>query len=194
MGWTFTHREKGTSNKDWFANQFEGNGFEILDVASGSMNRNNVYIAMRLPDGNVTAVACLTRWVPKEHFNYGWKDMSEEMGPHITDCPRRIMDLLSPVDDLFPVGSSSREWAQAWRDKVDAFREKMDNKPKLRDGMMVCTPYDLPFGGWTLEAETPFMVENAKRKIFAYGHTRFYLRKDTMIDLQDLTKTEPIPA
>jgi len=195
MGWTFTHREKGISNKDWFAREYDGHDYEVLDVASGSLNRNNVYIALRLPSGKVLAVPCLTRWRPNDEFNFGWKDMSEDMGPNICDCPQRIMDLLSPIDELFPdKDSSSREWAQAWRDRVAAFREKMNNKLKLRDDMLVMVPYDLDFSNFTMEAETPFRVDDAKKKIFSRGYDRFRLRRDTIIDLQELPEEASILA
>lgn len=196
MGWTFTHREKGISNKEWFAREYDGDrGYEVLDVASGSLNRNHVYIALKLPDGKVLAVACLTRWVPKDEYNYGWKDMSEDMGPNICDCPQRIIDLLSPIEELFPnEESSSREWAQAWRDRVATFRERMNNRLKLRDDMLVTVPYDLQFSNFTMEAETPFRVDDAKKKLFSRGYNRFKLRRDTMIDLQELPAEASILA
>jgi len=195
MGWTFTHREKGISNKDWFAKEFDGGGFEVVDVASGSLNRNNVYIALRLPDGLVTAIACLTRWKPNDEYNYGWKDMSESMGPRITDCPQRIIDQLSPLEELFPDQSKDvRGWAGSWRADVATFHDRVANRLKLRDDMLVTVPYDLQFSNFTMEAGTPFRVDDAKKKVFSRGYDRFKLRRDTMIDLQELPEEASILA
>lgn len=192
MGWTFTHREKGISTKDFFAKEFDGEGFKVLDVAGGTLNPTNVYIAMKLPDGKVTAVACLTKRVSRDYqYNYGWKDMSESMGPYICDCPQRIIDQLSPLDELFPDRDQD---AEAWRDRVAAFRTKFDNKLKLKDGMLVMVPYELQFGNEIMEAETPFRVEHAKKKYFSRGYFRFKLRKDTMIDLQELPEEASVLA
>lgn len=190
MGWTFTRREKGISTKDFFAKEFNGEGFEVLDVAGGTLNPTNVYIAMKLPDDKVTAVACLTKRVPRDyHYNYGWKDMSENMGPYICDCPQRIIDQLSPLDEL-DVG----EDAGAWRDRVAVFRTKFDNRLKLEDGMLVSVPYELQFSNEIMDAGTPFRVENAKKKWFARGYFRFKLRKDTHIDLVQLPEEASILA
>lgn len=190
MGWTFTRREKGISTKDWFAKEFNGGGFEVLDVACGTLNPTNVYIAMKLPDGKVTAIACLTKRVPKDYYsNYGWKDMSENMGPYICDCPQRIMDLLSPLDELDVVGD-----AGAWRERVAEFRTKFDNKLRLRDGMLVNLPYELNFSNKIMEPGTPFRVDDAKKKYFSRGIFRFKLRKDTLVDLQELPAEASILA
>jgi len=40
---------------------------------------------------------------------FGYKDMTESMGPHECDCPDRIMQLLSPVEDI-PDPSYSADW------------------------------------------------------------------------------------
>jgi len=63
---------------------------------------------------------------------FGYKDMSEACGPCEVDCPKRIMDLLSPVSDL-PHASC----AQDWRDRVVARRAE---KARQRKAISNLTP------------------------------------------------------
>jgi hypothetical protein len=189
MGWTFTHRPKGISNKEWFEREW-AEGYEQVDVASGSHNRNNVYVALRKPDGLVVGVAIRTKWVPKDYHNFGWKSMDESMGPVIDDMPERIYELLSPLEEIYPdrdfEADGGAKWAKAWRERVEAHHEKMRNRVKLRDGLVVSVPYDLNFaGGRVIEADTPFVVQNAKRRIFSRNGWSFRLRKQTVYDFEE---------
>ena len=56
----------------------------------------------------VGAVICLTSMDMKDHFNFAYKDMDETMGPYQYDCPKGILDLLTPTDN---------EYANNWRQK-----------------------------------------------------------------------------
>ncbi len=51
--------------------------------------------------GRVVAVICLVRWNPRasDGYVFGYKDLSETAGPYESDCPLRILDLLSPTDN-----------------------------------------------------------------------------------------------
>jgi len=188
MGWTGTHRERGISNKEWFAKEW-GEGYEQVGIASGSINRNHVYVALRTPDGPVIGVAILTHWKPKSHYNYSWKSMDESMGPSISDMPERIYKLLSPLDEVYPDADFEAEggpkWAKEWRERIEAHHARMRDRVKLRDGLQVKATCDLDFpGDYTLAAGTPFTVDNAKRRIFARNGFRFRLRKQTVLDLE----------
>lgn len=97
MGWTFYHRDKGESNVAHFQKQF-GQGYEIID---GATVGGTFYAAVRDPNGLVSAAVILTRWVPNDPYNFGYKDMTESMGPGEARCPARILDLLSPTIDLY---------------------------------------------------------------------------------------------
>lgn len=122
MGWSYEHRDKGTSNFDWFKQDWSP-GYELLD---GATVGGTFYGALRRPDGLVTAVVILTRWAPNDHFNFGTKSMTESWGPVEDRCPQRILDLLSPVEDLFPgEDSSSRQWASEWRQRCRDYHARV---------------------------------------------------------------------
>lgn len=56
----------------------------------------------------VFALVCITYYNPRdpEGFVFGYKDMTEAMGPCESDCPEDILDLLTPTN---------RPYAVAWR-------------------------------------------------------------------------------
>jgi hypothetical protein len=64
------------------------------------------------------AAIFLTATDMKEHFNFAYKDMDETCGPYKCDCPKGILDLLTPTDS---------EFANAWRQKCyEAHAKKKD--------------------------------------------------------------------
>jgi len=97
MGWLFYAREKGETNVAHFQEKM-GEGYTILD---GATVGGTFYAAVRDPRGLVSAVVVLTRWRPNDPYNFGYKDMDESMGPGEARCPARILDLLSPTDELY---------------------------------------------------------------------------------------------
>lgn len=100
MGWDYTHRAKGTSNLDYFRAEGWAEGYELLD---GMTVGSTFYGALRRPDGLTEAVVILTRWAPRDYFNFGTKSMTEAWGPTEARCPDRILDMLSPTELLYGV-------------------------------------------------------------------------------------------
>lgn len=116
MGWTFTHREKGeASHLEWFANLWNGSDRRLLDMAAG--NLSTLFGAYEI-DANeteprkVVALVVLIKWVPSDWYNFGYKDMDESMGPFEYECPSRILDLLTPLDEDDPRMQYAREWRE----------------------------------------------------------------------------------
>ena len=83
----------------------------------------------------VFAVVCLVRYNPRdaEGYIFGYKDMTEHMGPCEAECPAVILDLLTPTD---------AEYAITWRERCRAAITARDRHPRLRNG-------------WTLVFEEP---------------------------------------
>lgn len=132
MGWTFQHRDKGTTNLEWFRNEFrldgqEGRG-ELLDLASTRGYQNPCYGALRTPSGEVIGIVILTQWVPNDYYNFGYKEMDETMGPYEVDCPKRIFDQLTGE----PEG-----YAAEWRARVAARLAAKATRPKVTKGSRV---------------------------------------------------------
>ena len=109
MGWTFQARERGTTDRDFFTQEFSGGGGKVLDVAS---TLNTAYIAYQTKVGPVYGLVCLKKWDRNSDFNFGWKDMGEEEGPNESEAPARILDLLT---DPAP-----NQYAADWRARCRA--------------------------------------------------------------------------
>lgn len=68
-------------------------------AAVKSFNKTNGYEC-------VTAAICLTSTNNKDYYNFAYKGMDESCGPYKCDCPRSILDLLTPTEN---------EYAKEWR-------------------------------------------------------------------------------
>lgn len=70
----------------------------------------------------IFAVIVLTSVDNKEWFNFSYKDMDETMGPYQYNCPKSILDLLSPTDN---------EYAIEWRKRCHEVLEEKKNPNAL---------------------------------------------------------------
>lgn len=114
MGWTFSHRAKGLSDREWFQRQgcFTWSSPDCADyrvIETATVDRKVFHAVLEMnasrrpeltPDENGKvriALVFLIKWVPNDHYNFGYKDMDEFMGPCETVCPEKILDMLSPI-------------------------------------------------------------------------------------------------
>ncbi len=85
-------------------------------VLRSALVRNSVYYAAverrrtGTDEREVWALVCLVEFNARapDGYVFGYKDMCESMGPYESDCPKAILDLLTPTDNPY---------AQAWRDR-----------------------------------------------------------------------------
>lgn len=132
MGWLYTHRPKGTSTREFFEKEFRKD-VVIDDIAQ--IGFSVVYLAYHYKEvpEKVYGAVTLIHWSSRfNECNFGYKDMSEDMGPNESECPERILKLLSPVEELYT--GDGLEWAKAWRDRCWANVERMKNRFKLKNG------------------------------------------------------------
>lgn len=153
MGWTYTHRNKfSVSLRDFFQRGWTGH--TILD--SGTVNRREFYAAVRDDKtGEVFAFIALLDFRPKDDFNFGYKDMSENSGPYACNCPKRILDLLTPTDS---------EYAKRWREDCRKNLAKRASVPKVKKGDTLKFKEAICFrSGTTLDT---FLVTNPRSSVF----------------------------
>jgi hypothetical protein len=121
MGWLFMSTLGGyASPKAYLDAQFtfeNGDGTSEI-VASALVNIRTWYAACRQVQrktgkAEVFALVCLVKYNPRdrEGMIFGYKNMSETMGPCEAECPARILDLLTPT---------TNEHALAWRARCRA--------------------------------------------------------------------------
>ena len=99
---------------------------------------NEIIIDIPANERQVFGVVFLTSTDSKDYYNFSYKDMDESMGPCYYDCPKGILDLLTPTDS---------EWANNWRAKCREQLEKKKNPDalsKLPEGSVikVVLPFD----------------------------------------------------
>ena len=81
---------------------------KLLRYVGEDENGKSIYEPLPEDEQKVFAVVFLTSVDSKDYFNFAYKDMDESMGPCYYDCPKSILDLLSPTDN---------EYALNWREK-----------------------------------------------------------------------------
>lgn len=109
MGWTFYNAMTDFNGKvnrkaecdrlmTWNSEQSAG------EVLKSTMRGSTYYAALKHTDKRTNevvnvGVVILTSSDLKSGFNFGYKDMDETMGPGYYDCPKSILNLLSPTDN-----------------------------------------------------------------------------------------------
>jgi len=116
MGWTFFHREPGLKTLDVFKKEL---GERVLDGAANGREFYLLYQGVKTGEtkGGKLAIVCLTQCKSHDFFNFGYKDMSEDMGPYYYNCPERILKQLDPLEQLWEPNSYAYNTAKKWREE-----------------------------------------------------------------------------
>lgn len=152
MGWTYTAREKGVSDREFFQREFAS--ASITDIARGK--QGVVWVRFeREREGQKLAFVCamFTKWAPRDRYNFGYKDVDESMGPYAYDCPLRMLEGLSE-----PCSEASAKW----RELVRLYHAERANRPKLEFGDVLKFESPLSFGRF--QADTFRKVRHGKLK------------------------------
>ncbi len=140
MGWITFHETR--TAKQYFIDKYKDiPNVELLDIAV--VGFRTAYLAVKdKTKGYTFAMIYMLHRAPKAYYNFGYKDMSEFAGPGVDDCPKRILDLLTPLDEIAKldpdnVGESSLEWAKNWRQRVlDNSEAKKKRNKSLKNGVL----------------------------------------------------------
>ena len=150
MGWTSYHaryyKNDGTIDRkaecdSYFMEGLNSENYEILKSAMVG----SVYYAAVMPlkrynketreeeqipkkERIVFAVVFLTSVNRKDHYNFSYKDMSEDMGPYEYKCPISILKMLSPTKN---------EYALNWRRQCYEYQKKRKTLSSLPVGTKI---------------------------------------------------------
>jgi hypothetical protein len=116
-------------------------------AAVKSFNKTNGYEC-------ITAVVCLTSTNSKDYYNFAYKDMDESMGPYKYDCPKGILDLLSPTESEY-----ANEWRKACYENL-AKKKNPDALCNLPEGSVI--KIVLPFDTQRYKAGTEVTLTKTK--------------------------------
>ena len=160
MGWLFYHKPKGIKAVDSIKNGCGAEWLEKHFVAS-SATREAVFIVAKfhepdsdvyVPDADGMIRALLVyaiKSVPKDQYNFGYKDMTETMGPYGCPAPMSIIAQCSELQD--PIGPlpqwSSLQSARDYRANSAKAAAQKALKRGLKAGAKVTLPAPLSFGG-----------------------------------------------
>lgn len=96
-------------------------------------NGNYIYVDLPEEEQSVSAVVFLTSTDMKDYFNFSYKDMCESMGPYKYECPKGILDLLSPTDNEY-----ANEWRKAcYQNHKEQKKYKTISSSKLPVGSVI---------------------------------------------------------
>ncbi len=109
-----SYYETNTTEKvrEWLRKQYTWDEWQVLDLAPGTKRRSNWWIAMKQAEtGRVRALQVITSNRAKSESTFYTKEVEEGMGPYSTDIPKRLFQMLTPLDE-------DETYAQEWREKV----------------------------------------------------------------------------
>ena len=188
MGWTYysaTHHKNGRIDRKAECDAYfmEGLNRGHYQVLKSAMVGSTYYAAVKAlkrcdPNGEgyldippeeqiVFAVVFLTNTNSKSAFDFGYKDMDETVGPYKYDCPRSILNLLSPTDNPY---------ALEWRKNCQENRRRKRTFSSLPLGtrVKVTLPFDTTYHKkGEVVYLTKEIVWNAKYSRWASGRCYF---------------------
>lgn len=129
MGWLFSHRDRGISTEDYLAQSLSADA----KIVASSSHLNVSYLAVETAAG-ISAVVVLTQWDSRDWHNFGTKWIDESMGPVQANCPARILDLLSPVSELYSGSANQQRCATEWRDACRETIRRRERAAAVRPG------------------------------------------------------------
>lgn len=125
---------------------------------------NTVYMALRCLEkttGKSFVLAAVILIFNTREHGFGYKDMTETMGPTECACPDRIMRLLSPVEDI-PNPSYAAEWRARVAARKKANAEMRTKRASLRPGSLVTLQRAVAFPDGTTAAV--FRMRSVRRR------------------------------
>jgi hypothetical protein len=155
MGWTSLNKPRYQSTVEYFCDKLTSDNLSVLDITF--VNRREIYAAVKIHSTQeVIALIYLVQF-SKGYHNLSYKDMDETMGPSVSNCPERILKLLTPTD---------RPHALEWRKRCMNRINRRKNNPKLQRGMVIRFKNKL----FSSSIDT-FIVLNPKSTVFSNAYS-----------------------
>jgi len=161
-------RDPGVSNFDFFTNELNDDRHTLLDAAAP--NPALVFFAVRTPRG-VECWMARCRWDRWGGYHYWLTKESESI--HEIKCPKRILDRLDPVEDLYDDGT--RAVARTFRERCTKRLADLAAQPTVKRGDLVHFNPAIKFRG---AGGVRDVMEFVRGGEFRAGGWRFWLRGD----------------
>jgi hypothetical protein len=178
MGWTFFYKPKGKKAIATIKEKF-GEQWCAERVVAESATREAVFLVIKAhepdskvyvpdADGFIRAIAVIKiANRPKDEYNFGYKDMTETMGPYGLECPPMIIAAASELRD--PIGPepeySSLRSARNYRARSLKAYELKAAKRAMKPGDIVVTAHAVSnYGGTPINKFTVVKTRVRGRK------------------------------
>jgi hypothetical protein len=180
MGWTEYHAQKQYKNGKFFIDRkaecdklfndsmvtWDDDRKVIgkFEVLKSSMVGSTYYAAVKRtkfatetePEiSSVFAAICLTSTNVKDYYNFAYKDMDESCGPYQCDCPKSILDLLTPTESEF-----ANEWRKQCYENIAA-KKNPNSLGRLPVGSKI--KYTLPYDTTHRKAGTELILTKVQK-------------------------------
>jgi hypothetical protein len=167
MGSTGTHLNRGEKMADYVLRDLDPRltvlAHQTKRTAGGGEWQYALYAAIENGATNeVFGLVVLMHRSPSPHvwYNFHYKYVDETMGPNESDCPAKILDLLTPTDS---------EYANEWRSRCRANIEAKATAPRIAAGATIKFAYPLQFSDgvktdtFTFQQRDTFQREDGAR-------------------------------
>lgn len=205
MGWTSYHAihyKNGTVDRKAECDYYWEGGFNAghFEVVKSRMIGSTYYGAIKglkkcigknekgeyqyadipLEEQEIFAVVFLTSVDMKDYHNFSYKDMDESVGPCYYDCPKNILDILSPTDSEF-----AKEWRRKCYEKIEK-RKNPNALNKLSEGsiIQVTLPWETKYHKKGSVIKLEKTKWNKKTRWFVLN-TNSYFSKSMMDSFED---------
>ena len=191
MGWTYTHKPAGQSASEFlrehFTEETDKLRWEMLDIAI--VRFRTAYAAVRKTnkltgDSLVFGLVCLLDHRPADEYNFGWKEIEESMGPVESDCPARILDLLTPTKAEFAI-----EWRARCRENLAKRDEASNFMHSLRPGDRLRYEPGLTFSSGAVLHEFTLLSKKPLRFADGQGAGRYAIPRKYVLQMTKIEST-----
>jgi hypothetical protein len=128
MGWLFTYDKRTRAALVEYLRRPERYGENQELLRSSVVGNNHWYLCRDRRDGKVWIGLDKMAGGGHQSMGWGYKDMSEDMGPVEVNCPLSFLNEASPVTE---------GWAAEWRERVRAYHARRKERPKPAPGSVV---------------------------------------------------------
>lgn len=189
MGWTYrsrklTHQTPVQYMTEYLTHETAATSTTVIAAAAVS---GTIYAAIRQQDritGKSFVLCGVILFKNSAKDGFGYKIMSERMGPCEADCPDRIMRLLSPIHEI-----EDPRCAADWRERVAAGKAVKAGKAaklaRLRPGDVIRLARRVQFASFNID-EDRFTLIGLERRTMIFAPVsapgfRCRLRKDNLV-------------
>lgn len=175
MGWSYGPKPDNVKEELMESCTWEHKGVTNKALDCAIVNMRTAYLAVEtVKDGSRTvwAAVILLQFSKGKYGTpeMGKKEMSEDMGPNEAGCPRRILELLTPLPD--PATGVEDQWlyARQWRERCWAKINKRAKWPKLSLGLRLVPIDGQPRKMWSSDLDREVLIAELE-VTDKFGHT-----------------------